>query len=88
MDSHQSVQFCACCPVSEGEEFVPCVCEQCELLLQCGNTLQDEEPVIMQNLPFDNTAVNFDMLESRWELFRALCTEEMLFHLRFEFEAI
>lgn len=30
----------------------------------------------------------FDMLESRLELFRALCTEEMLFHFSFEFETI
>lgn len=63
MDSNKSVKFCACCPVGEVEEFVTSVCDQCEYLLlltclQCGNMLQDEKLAVMQNLPFDNTAVD------------------------------
>lgn len=46
------------------QEFVTSGCDQCECLLlltclQCGNALQDEKLAIMQNLPFDNAAVNF-----------------------------
>lgn len=64
MDSNKSIKFCACCSVSEVEEFVTSVCDQCEYLLlltslQCGNTLQDEKLAVMQNLPFENTAVDF-----------------------------
>lgn len=62
MDSNESVKFCVCCPVSEVEEFVISISvigvSTC-CSLQCGSMLQDENFAAMQNLLFDNAAVNF-----------------------------